>query len=140
MCIEPSARRAAQVAEICSPGGPFTKTKTMWFYEHIEESDFNHPTQMNKLLLAKLDLLLEYAKVDTIITSDFRPEDPKSHGSGDAVDLSAETSRIRYKLIRAALAAGFKRIGIYPTHIHVDVSPTRDQDVIWLWSPKKEEV
>jgi hypothetical protein len=44
-------------------------------------------------------------------------------------------------MLAALYAVGFKRVGIYfaqidgkqtPTHIHVDVDTTKDQDVAWL--------
>jgi hypothetical protein len=51
----------------------------------------------------------------------------------EAADLAAPTSRDRYLLVQAALDAEIKRIGIGKTFVHVDVSPTLDQEVLWLY-------
>jgi hypothetical protein len=51
----------------------------------------------------------------------------------EAADLAAATSRSRYQFIRAAVEAGFKRIGIGRDFVHVDVDPVKDQEVLWLY-------
>lgn len=43
-----------------------------------------------------------------------------SHCKGCAVDISCLTSVYRLQMILALLSVGFRRIGIYPTFIHVD--------------------
>lgn len=56
------------------------------------------------------------------ITSGLRKGDPGAHGLGLAVDFACTASRPRYYLLRAALAVGFRRIGVYDRHIHVDIA------------------
>lgn len=53
-----------------------------------------------------------------------------SHCKGKAVDLSCLTSRCRLQMLIALLAVGFRRIGIYPTFIHVD-SDSDKEPSIW---------
>ena len=51
----------------------------------------------------------------------------------EAADLVAIISRDRYQLVRAAMEAGIKRIGIGRDFVHVDVDPAKDQEVVWLY-------
>lgn len=60
-----------------------------------------------------------------------KPE--SAHLTGEAADLACADSRSRALMLGAALAAGFRRIGIAKTFIHVDVSETLDPDVVWLY-------
>lgn len=53
-----------------------------------------------------------------------------SHCKGLAVDISCLTSQCRLKMLLALLAVGFRRIGIYPTFLHVD-SDTSKPASIW---------
>lgn len=48
-----------------------------------------------------------------------------SHCKGLAVDISCITSVCRLKMVVSLLAVGFRRIGIYPTFIHVDADPSK---------------
>lgn len=60
-------------------------------------------------------------------------ETTSAHLTGEAADLACSDSRSRALLLGAALVAGFRRIGIAKTFIHVDVSETLDNDVVWLY-------
>lgn len=51
----------------------------------------------------------------------------------EAADLATTTSRDRYHLLRAALAAGTPRIGIGRDFVHVDIDPALEQEVLWLY-------
>ncbi len=72
--------------------------------------------------------------VEFVITSAYREGDPRCHGLRKAVDISAPSSRDRYKVTRGLLRAGFERIGIYDRHIHVDVceEPKYPGQVLWI--------
>ena len=82
--------------------------------------------------------------VPVIITSGIRPPDKdttgdstkSAHTSGHAVDIRARASRDRFYILGAIYAVGFKRIGIYDKHLHVDTSPNHDSDVCW-WGKSK---
>jgi len=56
-----------------------------------------------------------------------------SHMRGKAVDIKSKTSPERYEITKAALAFGFKRIGIGKTIIHLDLDETLPQRVTWLY-------
>lgn len=55
-----------------------------------------------------------------------------SHLVGEAVDIYIASSAYRFIILKALLAAGFTRIGIYPWGLHVDVSQVKLQDLMWL--------
>jgi uncharacterized protein YcbK (DUF882 family) len=55
-----------------------------------------------------------------------------SHLKGLALDLACSDSQTRYDIIRCAIIADFKRIGIGKTHIHLDLDPDKIQPVIFF--------
>lgn len=55
------------------------------------------------------------------------------HLRGLAVDIRVFGSLGRYVLLQAALGAGFRRIGIGQTFVHLDVDTSLTQDVLWLY-------
>lgn len=57
-----------------------------------------------------------------------------AHTTGRAVDIRCNTSWNRMKIVEACLKAGFRRIGIGDTFVHVDDSPNLTQDVIWIYN------
>jgi len=54
-----------------------------------------------------------------------------AHQRGLAVDIRCSGSHDRMKVVSAALITGFKRIGVYDKHVHLDVDPSLPQDVMW---------
>lgn len=50
-----------------------------------------------------------------------------------AVDIKATDSRSRYEILRSLIAVGFTRIGIAKTFIHVDLDPSKDERVVWVY-------
>ena len=54
------------------------------------------------------------------------------HMFGQAADLLCNTSPDRLKIIKYAVEL-FNRIGVGKTFIHVGVSPSLGQDVMWLY-------
>jgi hypothetical protein len=65
-----------------------------------------------------------------------------NHPTGQAIDMAAALSRVRFKIVRAAIKRGIKRIGIAKTFLHLDtvisspfgaVPGPHPQDVIWLY-------
>ena len=94
--------------------------------------------------ICELETLLGH---ETIITSGFRPathpieakkKSPGAHTGngrvGDAVDAVCLGSRPRYNLIKYALQVGFNRIGVGADFVHLDISTSRDPEVIWLYN------
>ena len=55
---------------------------------------------------------------------------------GHAVDLAAVGSNRRFRLLDAALAAGFVRVGIGKTFVHLDNDHKKAQGVAWDYYPK----
>lgn len=119
----------------------------------FERHEFDSPDQpgsgenmkmrfMKKLIKARIN-----ANTAFIITSGYRTKDhnkkvggvaDSAHTKGLAADVLARTSHIRYKIVRAALQAGFTRIGIAETFIHLDDDTSKTQDVIWTYSKRKK--
>jgi len=59
-----------------------------------------------------------------------------SHPNGTGVDIKCDSSRARFLLLKALIMAGFTRIGIYKKHIHADLDPGKDQEVVWCKGEK----
>lgn len=54
-----------------------------------------------------------------------------AHLSGLAVDLSCTDSNRRFRLLQVAFNNGIRRIGVGKTFIHIDISNTLPNDVVW---------
>ena len=97
---------------------------------------------MDRQLIKMLDEARWLHGKPIVVTSGFRcPRHNKSvggtkrssHLTGLAVDIDCPSSRDRWKLVKILLAVGFKRIGIGPDFIHVDVDPSKTQHLIWTY-------
>lgn len=97
---------------------------------------------MNPEFLVKLDNARTLAGIPFKINSGYRTEahnkkvkgvDGSSHCLGFAADLHANDARSRLLIVSSLLKAGFNRIGIAETFIHVDNDPTKDKNCIWLY-------
>lgn len=91
-------------------------------------------------MLERLDAIRELLGRPVIINSGYRcPEHNKkiggtpesSHMLGYAVDIKAASSREKYEIISAAMKLEINRIGVYSNFIHIDINPTKDNNVIW---------
>ena len=108
-----------------------------WGYHYFKEEEFDHPDKISHELLARLDYARVVAGVPFHITSDYRdPVDGEqsAHFIGKAVDIAAEDSRTRHRILIGARRAGFRRLGVYDKHVHLDVASEADgfdQDVTW---------
>lgn len=68
------------------------------------------------------------------ITSEHLIEDKfGDEKESDAVDIEYKTSGQRFKLLKALMDNGFKRLGIGKTFIHAGKSKKKAQEVIWLY-------
>lgn len=92
-------------------------------------------------LVAKLDWARSRAAVPFVITSGKRTPDHNkavggvdnsSHVKGLAVDLRVPNSEARFKMVNALLLAGFKRIGMYSSHLHCDIDEDLPKEVMWF--------
>jgi len=96
--------------------------------------------QMQIKLLQRLDLARAIAHTPFIINSAIRckPHNTasggrkaSSHLGGWAVDIKADNSPERYKILTALIKAGFNRLGVYQSFIHADCDPSKAPEVIW---------
>lgn len=86
--------------------------------------------------LLRLDKAREIAGLPFIINSAYRSVDWEkirgrsgysSHCKGLAVDISCKCSYDRLIIVKALIEAGFNRIGVYDTFVHVDDDLTKVQ-------------
>ena len=84
----------------------------------------------------------ERAGEKLVITSGYRCEkhnrkvggsDKSSHLKGLAVDIGIDRSRLRCRVIGAAIRLGFHRIGVGKAFVHLDIDRQKDARVIWLY-------
>lgn len=114
--------------------------------KYFSQSDFdkcNPPCKLEEMdnkFMKKLDIARQIAKIPFIATSGFRSEEwelkqgrdgTSSHTKGLAIDLKAQDSPTRYKLINSLLSVGLNRIGIGKNFIHVDMDKDKPSNVIW---------
>ena len=59
--------------------------------------------------------------------------DYSEHIDGEGADISCTSSRARFLIIEAAISQGINRIGIGKTFIHLGISETNDQMVMWTY-------
>lgn len=120
---------------------------------YFNYDEFDSPMQegsgqlMDKGFLYMLNNARHIANIPFHITSGFRIEADierlekagykvsrnSSHLKGVAADIACKSSRERCIIIDALLKAGFNRIGIANTFIHVDNDPDKPENVIWTY-------
>ena len=98
--------------------------------------------KMNKCFLEMLDNARDIAGIPFSINSGYRTLEQNSkvggvnsssHTKGLAVDIACKDSRGRFLIVSALKEAGFTRIGISDSFIHVDSDSDKAQDVIWTY-------
>tara|TARA_R100001594_G_scaffold135519_1_gene177307 strand:+ start:1597 stop:1977 length:381 start_codon:yes stop_codon:yes gene_type:complete len=122
---------------------------------YFNRSEFNCPCgslgctgdKMSKEFLELLDEARDIANIPFRITSGLRCEEynqdlikrgykaskTSSHLKGVAADISCKNSSDRWTIINSLLLAGFSRMGISDTFIHVDLDTEKQHDVIWTY-------
>ena len=116
--------------------------------KYFKLSEFDSPDMvgsgeaMDKEFLSKLDQARSLCDIPFRITSGYRTEDHNrkvkgvsnsSHKKGYAADIACTDSVKRHKIITSLLKAGFTRIGIAKTFIHVDNDPSKPANVTWVY-------
>lgn len=124
------------------------KTNAKMILKHFSYEEFDSPdavgsgVNMDNEFLRMLDLAREIANISFKINSGFRSEkhnqsvggkSQSSHLIGKAADIAYKNSRERYIIISALQEAGFNRLGIAKTFVHVDNDETKSADVIWTY-------
>lgn len=115
-------------------------------YNYFDEDEFRkakpscHLRDMSPSFMYKLDYARELAGFPFHVNSAFRDVEyeikhgrsgTSSHCKGVAVDIRCNTYEHRIRLVKALICAGFTRIGIYSTFVHVD-SDSSKPDACWL--------
>lgn len=71
--------------------------------------------------------------IDRLLEQGYKVSRNSSHLKGYAADIATPSSEHRYKILNSLLEAGFNRIGIADTFIHVDNDPDKPENVIWTY-------
>ena len=115
-----------------------------WF----DISEFDSPDlpgsgdMMEEEVLKRLDVSRDIYGSPMIISSGFRTVahnkavggvKNSSHLLGWAVDIRCTNSHSRFLMVEALLDAGFNRIGIADSFIHVDCDPEKTPLLIWTY-------
>lgn len=116
--------------------------------KYFKIEDFDSPdmkgsgSRMDGKFLQRLDYARYLAGIPFVINSGYRTRKHNdkvggspnsSHTRGYAVDIHCTDSVSRSKILDALKAAGFTRIGIAKTFIHVDNDPDKAPNVVWLY-------
>ena len=118
--------------------------KSYFTYSEFDSPDFpDSGRNMDPTFLRMLNHARQIAGIPFKINSGFRTEEHNekvggsensSHLRGFAADIHATSSTARYEILSALIKAGFYRIGIANTFIHVDSDPSKTQKVIWTYA------
>ena len=96
--------------------------------------------QMDEGFLRLLDQVRETAGIPLVLNCGYRSRvwdlskgrsGNSAHTRGKAVDIRCNASATRWKIVRAAIDAGIRRIGIGSNFVHLDNDDTLPQCVIW---------
>ncbi len=121
-----------------------------WETGHFKSSEFECKCgcgldKVDPAFLWKLNLARDYAGIAFGITSGCRCEQHNKNEGGkeysdhlclpacEGADILVENSRARFKIISAALNAGFKRIGVAKTFIHLGNRDNNPMNVLWVY-------
>ena len=114
--------------------------------KHFDISEFDSPDapgsgfEMKQEFLDRLDKARSLSCTPYKINSGYRTREHNkkvggvinsSHTIGLAADISAGSSVQRFAILKGLIDAGFTRIGIGKTFIHVDLDTGKAQNVIW---------
>lgn len=97
---------------------------------------------MRAEFMRKLDEARDISGIPYIVNSGYRSErhnraiggvEDSAHLRGFAADIHATNSSDRAAIIMGCILAGFNRIGIARTFIHVDCCPLKPANVVWLY-------
>ena len=96
--------------------------------------------QMDEGFLRLLDQVRETAGIPLVLNCGYRSKEwdlakgrngNSAHTRGKAVDIRCNASVTRWKIVRAAIDAGIRRIGIGENFVHLDNDDTLPQCVMW---------
>jgi uncharacterized protein YcbK (DUF882 family) len=122
-------------------------------YKYFKLSEFDSPDRpgsgelMEHEVIQALDIARDIYGYPMVVTSGFRTIEHNrsliergyaaspnsSHLLGWAVDIAVPNSERRFLMVEALLDAGFHRIGLGKTFIHVDLDPNKTPNCIWTY-------
>ena len=117
----------------------------MKYYNHKEFDCPGKPGTgelMDNNFLQKLDKAREIYGKSMRVNSGYRTKEHNtkiggvknsSHLRGLAADISCKSSGDRFAMLNAFMQAGFKRIGVANSFIHVDTDEDKSQNIIWTY-------
>lgn len=121
-------------------------TKFSAMSKYFSESEFKKcvpscsERDMDGAFLSLLDEVREKAGIPLILNCAYRSSSwdkskgrsgNSAHTRGKAVDIRCNASVTRYKIVKAALDCGVRRIGIGKSFVHLDNDNSLPQDVIF---------
>ena len=118
--------------------------KSEEFWCKCNEPDCDGRRDPHPGLVLELEVMRQLYGKPIVITSGIRcPKQnaavggvkDSEHLTGEGADLACPTSTDRYAMLIAATRAGFRRVGIGKTFMHVGVSRTLQRDVCWTYYP-----
>ena len=125
------------------------KTNVVMNLKHFTYEEFDSPdlpgsgfANMDRNFLEMLDYARQIARVPFKINSGYRTKEhnqkvggkPKSsHLIGKAADIAISNSQERWAVLTALQDAGFSRLGVAKTFIHVDSDEAKSSNVIWTY-------
>jgi hypothetical protein len=100
---------------------------------------------VDRMALAMLNDARDRAGIPFLITSHYRtpehsievgglPNDAHTECPCSAFDISCNSGHELKAIIKALFDAGFSRIGLNHSHVHVDNSPRLPRNVMWIES------
>lgn len=114
--------------------------------EHFKRSEFCCPhcgaNNIKDELIDKLEAVRQIYGKPMYINSGYRcPAHnaavggvaESAHVDGVAADIGCTFATDRLKLVDIAISKGFRRLGVGATFIHLDISETLPQDVLWVY-------
>lgn len=120
-----------------------------YFKPHETECSCCDENNMDQLTMSMLDAARNISGVAFVVTSGARCKkhnakvggvhssahlsDKEENKYAYAVDIKAEDSRMRFKILQGLIMAGFTRIGISKTFIHADNDKSKSPEVCWLY-------
>lgn len=116
--------------------------------KYFNYDEFDSPDElgsgkhMDQDLLNMIDRARALYGKPIVVNSGFRTEShnkkvggvsSSSHLKGLAIDVACIRSKDRFEMLTALIEAGFNRIGVASTFIHVDIDKNKSQNVIWTY-------
>lgn len=113
-----------------------------WFTAEEFECKCGCGDTVSNELMALMDALREKVGAPIVINSGARCAEhnkyiggskTSSHLKGLAVDIRCESSALRFRIIKEAIALGFSRIGVGSSFIHLDIDTDKASGVAWVY-------